>query len=110
MRLPLSVAGDFHYIRSNLPARMDGKTIITNTTTPEDVALLRERGVATLVTTTPELEGRSFGANVMEGVLVALAGKRPEQMQPDDYLDLLRRLGWQPRVLRLADVGVHAAA
>ncbi len=97
------VAGDFHYIRKHLPERMDGRTIITNTTTQEDVALLKARGVATLVTTTPELGGRSFGTNVMEGVLIALAGKRPEQMQPDDYLDLLRRLGWKPRVVRMGE-------
>lgn len=97
------VAGDFHYIRRNLPERMDGKAIVTNTTTEEDVALLRERGVATLVTTTPELEGRSFGTNVMEGALIALAGKPPDEMQPEDYLDLLRRLGWQPRVVNLAE-------
>ena len=97
------IAGDFHYIARHMPPRMDGVTIITNTTTPEDVAMLRARGVATLVTTTPELEGRSFGTNVMEGVLIALAGKSPEEMQPEDYLDLLHRLGWQPRVVHLAD-------
>ena len=34
---------------------------------------------------------------------MALAGKRPEQMQPEDYIDLLRRLGWQPRVVHLAE-------
>ena len=97
------VAGDFHYIRRNLPERMDGKAVITNTTTDEDVSLLRERGLKTLVTTTPELEGRSFGTNVMEGVLIAPAGKRPGAMQPPDYLDLLAKLGWQPRVAHLAD-------
>lgn len=92
------IAGDFHYIRRHMPERMDGKIIITNTTTQNDVELLRQRGVITLVTTTPELGGRSFGTNVMEGVLIALSGKRPEEMQPEDYLDLLHRLGWQPRV------------
>ena len=102
------VAGDFHYIRRHLPARMDGKTIITNTTTPDDLELLRERGVRTLITTTPEFEGRSFGTNVMEGVLIALAGKRPEEMQPEDYLGLLRRLDWQPRVVHLAQTGASA--
>jgi len=96
------VAGDFHYIRRHMPERMDGKAIVTNTTTAEDVALLRERGVAMLVTTTPEFSGRSFGTNVMEGVLIALSGKQPEEMQPEDYLDLLHRLGWQPRVVRLS--------
>ncbi len=97
------VAGDFHYVRRHLPPRMDGKVIITNTTTSEDVEMLRERGVAQLVTTTPELEGRSFGTNVMEGVLIALAGKAPEEMEPDDYLSLLHRLGWRPRVVDLAE-------
>jgi len=97
------VAGDFHYIRRHMPARMDGKIIITNTTTADDVAVLQQRGVTKLVTTTPEFEGRSFGTNVMEGVLVALAGKRPEEMQPEDYMSMLQRLGWRPRVVRLAD-------
>jgi hypothetical protein len=95
------VAGDFHYIRRHMPERMDGKVVITTTTTAEDVALLHERGVTILVTTTPELEGRSFGTNVMEGVLIALSGKRPEQMHPGDYLALLGKLGWKPRVVRL---------
>lgn len=92
------VAGDFHFIRKHLPARMDGKTVLTNTVTPADIELLRERGVAALITTTPELEGRSFGTNVMEGVLVALAGKRPEELTPRDYNELLDRIGFEPRV------------
>jgi hypothetical protein len=96
------VAGDFHYIRTHLTTRMDGKMIITNTTTPEDVDVLRERGVAQLVTTTPEFEGRSFGTNVMEALLIALAGRAPEEMEADDCLALLHRLGWRPRVVDLA--------
>lgn len=96
------IAGDFHYIHRHLPEGMTGKAIITNTTTPEDVEFLRQRGIATLVTTTPQFEGRSFGTNVMEAVLVALAQRPPEAMQPEDYLDLLRQLGWQPSVQHLA--------
>lgn len=103
------VAGDFLYIRRYMPQRMDGKVVITTTTTAEDVALLRERGVSTLVTTTPEFEGRSFGTNVMEGVLIALAGKRPEEMRPEDYLELLRQLGWKPRVARLGSETAESA-
>ena len=95
------IAGDYLYIKRYLPERLDGKTIITNTTTAEDVAMLRERGAALMVSTTPELEGRSFGTNVMEGVLLALSGKRPEEMTPQDYLTALESLGWQPNVVRL---------
>lgn len=92
------VAGDFHFIRRYMPPRLPGKVIITNTVTAEDVELLRERGVAALVTTTPEMQGRSFGTNVLEGVLVSLIGKRPEEIRPEEYSELLERLGFKPRV------------
>jgi hypothetical protein len=100
------IAGDFHYIRRYAPERLDGKVIITTTTTADDVSELRARGAAALVTTTPEFNGRSYGTNVMEGVVVALSGKRPEALQPEDYLELLHRLGWEPRVVPLA-AGPH---
>lgn len=92
------IAGDFHFIRRYMPSKLQGKVIITNTVTAEDVELLREHGVAVLVTTTPEMQGRSFGTNVMEGILVSLIGKRPEEIRPEEYSDLLDRLGFRPRV------------
>jgi hypothetical protein len=94
------IAGDFHLIRRNMPARLPGKVIITNTTTKEDVALLKEAGVKTLVTTTPELEGRSFGTNVMEALLVALAGKK-EELTGEEYLHWIQELKFTPRIERL---------
>ena len=90
------IAGDFHLIRRNLPARLDGKTILTNTVTASDVELLRERGVKRLITTTPEFGGRSFGTNVMEGVFAALGAKTPRE-----YGALLQQLDWKPRVVEL---------
>jgi len=41
---------------------------LTNTTTSENVEELKKRGVSLLITTTPVIEGRSFGTNVLEGV------------------------------------------
>ena len=101
------IAGDFHFIGRNLPkpdgqtAPLAGKTIITNTTTEADVEKLRALGLSRLVTTTPRLGGRSFGTNVMEGVLVALSGKRPEELTPEDYLGLLQDLKWEPIIEEL---------
>lgn len=92
------IAGDFHYIRKYLPESLPGRSIITNTVTEEDVADLRKRGVSTLVTTTPEMDGRSFGTNVLEGVLVALSGKRPEELTDEDVNALLDKLDFKPRV------------
>jgi len=48
---------------------------LTNTTTSENVEELKKRGVSLLITTTPVIEGRSFGTNVLEGVFTALLGK-----------------------------------
>ncbi|MGE5541918.1 MAG: quinate 5-dehydrogenase, partial [Bacillota bacterium] len=90
-----------HFIKRYMPSRMDGKVILTNTVTATDVEDLRSRGVARLVTTTPEIQGRSFGTNVMEGLLVALAGKSPAEMTPADYLELLDKIGFVPRIVDL---------
>ena len=69
------IAGDFLYIRRHLPTPesgyLNGKIILTNTTTKEDEMELAKRGVHLLITTTPQFDGRSFGTNVMEAVLVA---------------------------------------
>lgn len=68
------IAGDWHMIRRFAPARMDGLTVLTNTTTRDDVAFLRSAGVARLVTTTPRFGGRSLATNLLEAALVAVHG------------------------------------
>lgn len=95
------IAGDFHFIRRHLPEHLPGKKIITNTVTKEDIELLKSRGITCLVTTTPEFEGRSFGTNVLEGLFVALSGKKIEVLSETDYLTLLEKLGFKPRIERL---------
>lgn len=92
------IAGDFHYIRRHAPRDMRGKVIITNTVTAEDVEFLRSLGTRMLVTSTPEWGGRSFGANVLEAVLVAVSGKRPEEMGEEELRRMLYEMGWKPRV------------
>jgi len=101
------IAGDWHLIRRYMPERLDGKIVITQSSRTADVAMLRERGVAMLVTTTPEIGGEAFATNVMEAVLVVLSGKRPEALTAEDYLGTLRSLGWAPVVRRLQDKGIE---
>ncbi len=69
------LAGDFLFMRKYLPDDLKGKTVITNTTTAENVEFLRERGVRMMITSTPRYEGRSFGTNMLEAALTAYAGK-----------------------------------
>ena len=95
------VAGDFHFMRQFMPDRLDGKLVLTNTLTRRDLDELRARGVARLVTTTPEFGGRSFGTNVLEAALVALSGKAWADVTPADYAELVARIGLRPRVVDL---------
>lgn len=94
------VAGDCHYIKRYMPDDMQGKIVVTNTTTPEDVELFRKSGVKYLITTTPVLDGRSFGTNMMEAALVAVSGKgRP--LTWDEYSEMLDKLGFEPQLQEL---------
>ncbi|WP_258360630.1 quinate 5-dehydrogenase [Moorella sulfitireducens (nom. illeg.)] len=95
------IAGDFLFIRRYLPPELPGRVIITNTVTSTDIEELRRRGIKTLITTTPEFNGRSFGTNVMEGVLLTLSGKKADTVTPEDYNRLLDRLDFKPRIVNL---------
>lgn len=91
------IAGDCHYIKRFMPARLDGKIICTNTTTTEDVAAFRATGARYLVTTTPRLEGRSFGTNMMEAMLVATSGKG-RKLTDEELTEMIDLLGFKPNI------------
>ena len=80
-----------------MPARLDGKIVVTNTTTPKDVVLFQKRGISYLVTTTPVIDGRSFGTNMMEAALVALAGKG-RALTTKELTALIDELGFEPQI------------
>jgi hypothetical protein len=95
------ICGDFHYIRRNLPERLDSKVILTNTTTQEDQALLKQRGLRYLVTTTPVIDGRSFGMNVLEGCLVSLIRGHGDMVSREMIEVYLSKLALKPNVMQL---------
>lgn len=94
------IAGDFLFMRKYMPARLDGKTVVTNTTTEENIELLKSRGVKTVVTTTPRYEGRSFGTNMMEAALTAYAGKG-RRLSDEELNGLIEEVGLRPGVARM---------
>jgi len=94
------IAGDCHYIKRFMPDDLQGKVIVTNTTTPEDIETFRKAGVKYLVTTTPVLEGRSFGTNMMEAALVAVSGKGRPLTWPE-LTEMLDKLGFEPQLQEL---------
>jgi hypothetical protein len=95
------IAGDFLYIRRYLPDKLNGQMIITNTTTRDDMDLLAQRGISRVVTTTPDMGGRSFGTNVIEALLVSILGKAVDNIKPDDYYHLLSEMNLKPGIVDL---------
>lgn len=93
------IAGDFLFMRKYMPTDLLGKTIVTNTTTEDNIALLKERGVKRIITTTPRFDGRSFGTNMNEAMLTAYAGRR-RRLSDDELNGLIDELGIRPTLIQ----------
>ena len=93
------IAGDFLFMRKYMPKSLSGKTILTNTTTEENIDLLKWRGVKTVITSTPRFEGRTFGTNMNEAMLTAYAGKG-RRLSDDELNELIDELKILPTVTR----------
>lgn len=96
------IAGDLHYIRKNMPLDMKGKIICTNTTTTRNIEEFKERGAKTVVTFTPDMNGRTFGANVMEAMISVILGKHPKDTTDSEYKEIISKLGMdKPNIVNL---------
>jgi hypothetical protein len=94
------IAGDCHYVKRYMPDKLPGRVICTNTTTPEDNQFFRQAGIKYLVKSTPVLDGRSFGTNVMEAALVAVSGKG-RKLSLDELTQMIDQLGMEPQLQEL---------
>lgn len=106
------IAGDIPAIRRYAPAEADalaGKTVVGECASAEDVADLRRRGVAVLMTTMPPLTGEGLDpdeparwpACVVEACFAAMIGE--PSLRESDYLNLMADMVWQPSVVPLQD-------
>lgn len=95
------LAGDFHLIRRYMPDDLRGRVVLTQTITRGDVEQLRRRGTWMLITDGPDMGGRSFATNVLQGVIVAVTGRRPEDISTDEYLQTALEAGFLPRIEEL---------
>jgi hypothetical protein len=94
------IAGDFLFMRKYMPKNLSGKTVVTNTTTEDNIELLKSRGVKMAITTTPRYDGRSFGTNMLEAALTAYAGKG-RRLTDEELNKLIDELGLKPSVINL---------
>lgn len=95
------IAGDSLFILRYAPDDLAGKTIITQSVRKANIEWFTSAGVKQIITTTPVIGGETFATNVMEAALVAMLGKRPDEINEREMLDALQRVGWKPNVLSL---------
>jgi hypothetical protein len=86
-------------MRKYMPNDLSGKTVVTNTTTEDNIELLKSRGVKTVITTTPRFDGRSFGTNMNEAMLTAYAGKG-RRLSDAELNGLIDELGIRPTLMQ----------
>ena len=91
------IAGDYKFVIQHIPKDLSGKWVVTNTTTPRDVELLRSHGIELLMTTTPRLEGRSFGTNLIEACLIAAEDSKTP-LRAERYVELAQECGFVPSI------------
>ncbi len=89
------IAGDCHYIKRHMPDDLTDTVIVTNTTTEKDMALFKERNVQYVVTSTPSLNGRSFGTNMMEAAITAVVGRNRALTHPE-LEEIITKLDMKP--------------
>lgn len=94
------IAGDCLYIKQALPKMLEGKIIVTNTTTDFDVELFKQAGVSSLITTTPVIEGRTFGTNVLEAVILAISGNS-EALSASELMHWIGKIDLKPQYRKL---------
>lgn len=94
------IAGDCLYIRQHLPKNLNGKIIVTNTTTEEDIDVFTKCGVSHILTTTPVFDGRTFGTNVMEAIIHALSGKKT-LLSETELNQWIEKLKLEPQIRQL---------
>ncbi len=85
------IAGDFLLLKRFAPDDLRGKVVLTNTTTQGDRAWLGAAGVHKLITLSPRLEGRTFGANVSEAMIVAVLTREGLEPKLENYPKVLER-------------------
>jgi len=92
------IAGDYHYIGKYAPARLEKKMIVTNTTTVRNRNSLFDTGVSAIVTTTPQIAGRSPGTNALWALLAVVIQDSGRELNENNLRKVLDELKIAPEI------------
>ena len=76
-----------------------GKTLITAAVNDERMALLRDKGVSTVIDGAPLMHGHVIAAHLLDAMILAATGKAANEILEDDYLEIITGMDAQPRIV-----------
>lgn len=76
-----------------------GKTIITTTVNKTRLEHFKNAGVHMVIDAAPFLFDRALDPSLLDAMIIAASGKRPEDILDDDYLQIIGDSGMQPRII-----------
>ncbi|MBL8195999.1 MAG: hypothetical protein JNM06_19565 [Blastocatellia bacterium] len=94
------IVGDYTYIRHYTPSMLPNKIVVTDSVDDAAIALLKKRGVRTIISTVPDLfKQQRIDINVMHALFAAYLEKKPQEISENDYLEIFDRANIEPRVI-----------
>lgn len=76
-----------------------GKTVLTSSISKDRLASLAEKGVDLVLDYTPQLFKKTVSINVIEAMVMAASEKNRDELNDDDFLEILTSLNVKPRIL-----------
>jgi len=78
---------------------LSGKTIVTSTVNDARVTRFRRKGVTMVIDGAPAMLGHVLGPSLLDAMIIAATGKKPDDILDDDYLEIITSLQLEPRIL-----------
>ncbi len=89
----------YKYVQGLTMEELGRKIIITSTAYDSRIDFLKERGVDSIMDTTPKILENVVGVNVLEAMMIAGLGKNRYDLTKDDLLEAISEMRMDPRVI-----------
>lgn len=89
----------YRYLECLSIEELKNKTVITSTAYDDRIQYLKERGVTTVIDSTPKILEKVVGVSVLEAMIIAALGREDGQVGQDDLIELISEKRMDPRVV-----------
>jgi predicted amino acid dehydrogenase len=92
------IVGGMNYLKRYSPQSLDGKIVISNVISQDEIDWLKSKGASIVASLTPVVSGERISASVMEAALTLVTRGKPGHRR-DRYLDEIIKLDPVPEII-----------